>query len=102
MKERHAPSILALTRQSVPLLRTEAGGENRCARGAYVLAEADGARRAAIWKYSRTGSNPMILACGKWRCSNRSASPTLAPISTITRIGSAALRRTNLFIVENR
>jgi transketolase len=48
MKERHAPSILALTRQSVPLLRTEAAGENRSARGAYVLAEADGARRVTF------------------------------------------------------
>src|SRR5947207_11858496 len=48
MKERHAPSILALTRQSVPLLRTEAGGENRSARGAYVLAEANGARRLTL------------------------------------------------------
>ncbi len=48
MKERHAPSILALTRQSVPLLRTEAGGENHSARGAYVLAEADGARRVTF------------------------------------------------------
>jgi len=48
MKERHAPSILALTRQSVPLLRTEAGGENRSARGAYVLAEADGPRRVTF------------------------------------------------------
>jgi transketolase len=48
MQERHAPSILALTRQSVPLLRTEAGGENRSARGAYVLAEADGPRRVTF------------------------------------------------------
>jgi transketolase len=48
MKERHAPSILALTRQSVPLLRTEAGGDNRSARGAYVLADADGPRRVTL------------------------------------------------------
>ena len=41
----HAPSLLALTRQSVPLLRTARTrrAENRSARGAYVLAEADGA-----------------------------------------------------------
>jgi transketolase len=39
------PSILALTRQAVPLLRTDAGAENRSARGAYVLAEADGGTR---------------------------------------------------------
>jgi transketolase len=48
MKERHAPSILALTRQPLPLLRTEATSENRSARGAYVLAEADGARRVTL------------------------------------------------------
>jgi transketolase len=39
------PSVLALTRQAVPLLRGEAGGENRSARGAYVLAEAEGGTR---------------------------------------------------------
>ncbi|HLI22366.1 MAG TPA: transketolase [Stellaceae bacterium] len=38
------PSILALTRQPVPGLRKDAG-ENRSARGAYVLAEADGGAR---------------------------------------------------------
>jgi transketolase len=48
MKERHAPSILALTRQPLPLLRTEATSENRSARGAYVLAEADSARRVTL------------------------------------------------------
>ena len=48
LKNRHAPSILALTRQSVPLLRTETGNENRSARGAYVLAEANGARRLTL------------------------------------------------------
>ncbi len=39
------PSVLALTRQAVPLLRTEAAGENRSSKGAYVLAEAEGGRR---------------------------------------------------------
>ncbi|HEX3973749.1 MAG TPA: transketolase [Stellaceae bacterium] len=38
------PSILALTRQPVAALRKDAG-ENRSARGAYVLAEADGGAR---------------------------------------------------------
>ncbi|MGE0715158.1 MAG: transketolase [Alphaproteobacteria bacterium] len=42
-----APSVIALTRQTVPALRTDAG-ENRSARGAYVLAEADGPRRATL------------------------------------------------------
>jgi transketolase len=39
------PSILALTRQGLPALRTAAGSENLSARGAYVLAEAKGAKR---------------------------------------------------------
>jgi len=33
-----APSILALTRQGVANLRTDATAENKCARGAYILA----------------------------------------------------------------
>jgi transketolase len=41
------PSALALTRQSVPALRRDAS-ENRSARGAYVLAEAEGARRVTL------------------------------------------------------
>jgi transketolase len=39
------PSILALTRQGLPALRTKSDGENMSAKGAYVLAEAGGAKR---------------------------------------------------------
>jgi transketolase len=41
------PSVLALSRQNLPALRDDAG-ENRCARGAYVLAEAEGARDVTL------------------------------------------------------
>ena len=41
------PSLLVLTRQDVPALRADAG-ENRSARGGYVLAEAEGARRVTL------------------------------------------------------
>ncbi|MFC4165805.1 transketolase [Teichococcus aestuarii] len=41
------PSVLALSRQNLPALREEAG-ENRSARGGYVLAEASGARKATL------------------------------------------------------
>ncbi|MFD1624570.1 transketolase [Azospirillum griseum] len=44
----NGPSILALTRQNVPTHRTEHTAENRSARGAYVLAEAEGVRKATI------------------------------------------------------
>jgi transketolase len=41
------PSLLVLTHQSVPALRSDIG-ENRCARGGYVLAEAEGARAVTL------------------------------------------------------
>jgi transketolase len=48
LASRTAPSVLALTRQGLPTLRTGAQGENRSARGAYVLAESDGARQVTL------------------------------------------------------
>ena len=41
------PSVLALSRQNLPALRDDPG-ENRSARGGYVLAEASGPRRATL------------------------------------------------------
>ena len=48
LARRDAPSLLALTRQNVPTVRTEHTAENRSAKGAYVLAEADGERRVTL------------------------------------------------------
>jgi transketolase len=42
------PSLLALSRQNVPTVRTSPDEANRSARGAYVLAEAEGRRRLTI------------------------------------------------------
>jgi transketolase len=42
-----APSLLALTRQNLPTLRS-ATGDNMAARGAYVLAEAEGKRAVTL------------------------------------------------------
>jgi transketolase len=47
VKNATGPSLLVLSRQAVPALRFEANG-NKSARGAYVLAEANGARAATI------------------------------------------------------
>jgi transketolase len=48
VKRADGPSVLALTRQALPALRADSG-ENRCARGGYVLAEASaGPRRATL------------------------------------------------------
>lgn len=42
------PTVLALTRQAVPFLRTAAEAENRSARGGYVLKEAEGKRDVTL------------------------------------------------------
>jgi transketolase len=62
LHRRDAPAILALTRQSLPLLRREAASENRSARGAYVLAEADGARQVTLLA---TGSEVSIAVAAR-------------------------------------
>ena len=48
LKHDSTPSILSLTRQGLPTLRTEHSAENLCARGGYVLAEASGARKVTL------------------------------------------------------
>jgi transketolase len=48
LESKSAPSLLALTRQGVPSVRKSFTTDNVCARGAYVLAEAEGARRATL------------------------------------------------------
>ena len=48
LESRDGPSVLALTRQNLPALRTEHVPENLCARGAYVLREPEGGRDASI------------------------------------------------------
>jgi transketolase len=52
-----APSILALTRQGLPLLRTAHTEENLSAKGAYVLIEPEGARDVTL---IGTGSEVML------------------------------------------
>ncbi len=52
-----SPSLLALSRQNLPTLRVDASGTNRCARGAYVLSEAEGPRVVTIMA---TGSEVML------------------------------------------
>ncbi|MBX6745261.1 MAG: transketolase [Acetobacteraceae bacterium] len=47
VKRAEGPSLLALSRQNLPAFRSDAG-ENRCARGGYVVEEASGPRRATL------------------------------------------------------
>ena len=57
LAEAGRPSVLVLTRQGVPTLRRAPFTDNRSARGAYVLAEADGNRAVTLLA---TGSEVQI------------------------------------------
>ncbi len=56
------PSVLALTRQNLPTLRTTHTRANQSARGAYVLAEAEGKRQAILMA---TGSEVEIAMAAR-------------------------------------
>jgi len=51
------PSVLCLTRQGIPTLRSKHRRENLCARGAYLLSEPQGSRKATLLA---TGSEVQI------------------------------------------
>jgi transketolase len=55
------PSVIALSRHGLAALRTDAT-ENRCARGGYVMADADGARQATL---IATGSEVSIALAAR-------------------------------------
>ncbi len=48
LTSRNTPTVIALTRQGVPIVRLEHKQANLTARGAYVLAEAEGKRAAVL------------------------------------------------------
>ena len=49
IERQNGPTVLALSRQNLPPLRTGAGAENRCANGAYELAAADGTPEVSLF-----------------------------------------------------
>lgn len=67
LKNEKTPSVLALTRQGVPLLRNEHVKENLCAKGAYILSEAEGELQVTIFA---TGSEVAIAMDAKAKLQN--------------------------------
>ena len=49
LKHEHSPSILALTRQGLPAVRTTHVAENLCARGGYEISPASGEAQVSIF-----------------------------------------------------
>ena len=83
------PSVLALTRQGLPTVRTEHTDENLSARGGYVLREADGDRAATILA---TGSEIELALKLVTRCRPMAFPQQLFPC----RAGNCSMPRTRL------
>ncbi|MDU8929182.1 transketolase [Alisedimentitalea sp. MJ-SS2] len=62
LTSKDTPSVLALTRQGLPTLRTEHKQKNLVSQGAYVLAEAEGKRQAILMA---TGSEVSVAMAAR-------------------------------------
>ncbi|MCG8652712.1 MAG: transketolase, partial [Pirellulales bacterium] len=62
LARRDGPSVLALTRQGLPTLRTDHTDENLCAAGAYEIAPADGDARVSLLA---TGSEVTVAVAAR-------------------------------------
>jgi transketolase len=62
LTERHRPSVVVLTRQNLPPVRLVSNDDNLCARGGYILAEAEGKRRVTLLA---TGSEVQIALAAR-------------------------------------
>jgi transketolase len=88
------PSVLALSRQKTPALRTDAG-ENRCARGAYELLPADGQARATLFG---TGTELALAVAARERLQAEGVPTRVVsvPCMELFEAQDAAYRRTVL------
>ncbi|MGT2475987.1 transketolase [Paraburkholderia terrae] len=64
-EHRSGPSTMVFARQTLPLVRTRSSVDNLCARGGYVLAEAEGGKRAVT--LLATGSEVVLAVAARER-----------------------------------
>ncbi|BDC44607.1 transketolase [Paraburkholderia terrae] len=64
-EHRSGPSTMVFARQTLPLVRTRSRADNLCARGGYVLAEAEGGKRAVT--LLATGSEVVLAVAARER-----------------------------------
>ena len=77
LANRRGPSVLVLTRQSVPQLRLELEAENRCAAGAYEIAPA---YRAADVSLFATGSEVAVAVAARKLLAERGVSARVVSV----------------------
>jgi transketolase len=95
------PSILALTRQNVAPLRTEAANENLCARGAYQLKRAENPRKVI---FLATGSEVEIARAAAQQLEAKGVGADVVSMPCTERFDAqpAAYREVILPDVSNR
>jgi transketolase len=95
------PSLLALSRQNLRPVRTEAGQENRCARGAYRLKSAEAERKVILLA---TGSEVEIALDVASRLEGEGIGADVVSMPSTTRFDAqdAAYREDILPDVSNR
>ena len=92
LSQKSTPSVLALSRQNLPLLREEGAGENLTAKGAYVLREASAAPAVVLMA---TGSEVEIAVAAR-EALEQGGTPTRVvsvPSMELFRAQSADYRR---------
>jgi transketolase len=87
LQSRDGPSVLALTRQNVPQLRTTLDSENRCAAGGYELVAADGIAEVSIFA---TGSEVAIAVAARKLLSERGVSARVVSVPCFELLAAAA------------
>jgi transketolase len=95
LEARDRPSVLALTRQNLPQLRTDPGASNRCAAGAYEIAAAQGSADVSLFA---TGSEVAVAVAAQklLRTSGVQARVVSVPSFELLRARPAAERQTIL------
>ncbi len=77
LQARESPSVLALTRQNLPQLRRDVDADNRCARGAYEIAPAEGKAAVSIFA---TGSEVSVAVAARKLLAERGISARVVSI----------------------
>jgi transketolase len=100
LERKDGPSVLALSRQGVPTLRTDTS-ENRSARGGYVLAEANGPRQATL---IATGTEVQLALAARDLLAQQgiAAAVVSMPAPTLFAQQDAAYQAAVLGTTENR
>jgi transketolase len=74
------PTVLALTRQNLPQLRTDAPNDNRCAHGAYELVAASGEAKVSLFA---TGSEVEIAVAAQKQLAERGIASRVVSVPSL-------------------